>query len=197
MRPGFEARQPLRGQGGRLADRRDRLTLAGDGRREAPGAGARVLTGAVQARPALGQGRAQLLEPPGLLRRRGREALVLRRRACEPVDPGHDLVERGRAEDHGERVGLALDIEVAEENGDSPLRRVEGAPHDLRLEPRVGLGAAERGRTALESRLLGLRTGERGFGRIELEHGGRLGATGPGRERPARSGQSRPLASIR
>ena len=53
------------------------------------------------------------------LRGLGREPLVLRRRAREPVDAGHGLVERGRAEDHRDRIGLALDVEVAEEDGDA------------------------------------------------------------------------------
>ena len=113
--------------------------------------------------------RAQPREPPRPLLRLGAEPLVLRRRAREALDPRHRLVERGRAEDHGDRVGLALDVEVAEERRDALLGGGEGAAHDLRPPAAPCSARASSRRARLEARQLGLRAGQGRLGRVQLQ----------------------------
>ena len=99
------------------ADRRDGLALTRDGRREPrrPGAGgARALSSASAAR----RGRPAAPSRLRPFRLPRAQPLVLRRRARQAFDAGHRLVERGRTENHGDRVGLALDVQLAEQAGD-------------------------------------------------------------------------------
>ena len=106
------ADEPLLRQGGLATNPGDGLALPRDGRREPRRAGARRLAGAVEPVALRGEIDPELGEPLALLGRFPREPLVLRRRAGETVDARHDLLERGRAEDHRDRIGLTLDVEL-------------------------------------------------------------------------------------
>ena len=69
-----------------------------------------------------------------------------------PSIPAIDLVERGGAEDHGDRVGLALDVEVAQQRRDPSLRcgRASGGRSRSRLRA-LASSRASSGRAVLRA----------------------------------------------
>src|SRR4051812_29706289 len=97
------------------------------------------------------------------------DLLVLRGETVEPVQGRDDLVQGFGAQEHGERVDVALDVELAEPGGEVRLGRLEARARDVeRLLRRLAL-LLHLGATRLESRdpLLGL--AKAGLQRVELE----------------------------
>jgi hypothetical protein len=76
----------------------------------------------------------------------GDDLLVLGGQAVEPVESRDDFVQGLGAEEHGERVDVSLDIELAEPGGELRLRRLEARARDAErlsrgLSLRLHLGA--------------------------------------------------------
>ena len=149
----LERCQSLPRQGGLAANPGDGLALPRHGGREPCRARARVPRGrcrAGRAAPPASPAAPSSLRPFSAASRASRSFCAVAR--ARPVDPGHDLVDRGRAQDHRDRVGLALDVELAQQGADPPLRRGERAAHDLGSQRRVGLRPGELARTRIEAR---------------------------------------------
>ena len=97
-------------------------------------------------------------------------------------------------EDHRDRVGLALDVELAQQRARSAaaMRRASGGRSRV-SQRRVGLRPGELARAGLEAGLLVLRAGECGLGRVQLQQRRRLGAARA--RRPAWRGRPRSRAA--
>ena len=119
---------------------------------------------------------------PGM-RELGDDLLVLRGQAVEPVQRRDDLVQGFGAEQHGERVDVSLDVELAEPGGELRLRRLEARARDVerllrRLALRLDLGAPR-----LEGARSSARPGQ--------------GGSAASRARAVRSGSARPGSGSR
>jgi hypothetical protein len=168
-------------------DRRAPLACRGRARRER-GAGA-ALGGRemlLRAREAL----ELLLENAGVAPRPGREIPIPERRALELVDPGQHAREGARAEQHRDRLRVAVRVEAAEERRDPRVGRLERGAGGRQ----VRLGALERGfegdPTPHEPFGFAPRAGEGRLGGVQLEDRGPLGRDERSQPRVIRAGWS-------
>ena len=159
----------MRSQRPAPTERRERLPPSCDCRCETLSTGTSRAAGSVQDRALTGQAHSQPPELPGSLPGLDPEPFVQRRCARESLYSCHRLVERGRAQDHGDRVGLALDVQFTEEDRNPFLGCTQGAAHDLRPLTGALFGAGKLGRALLEVRQIGLCARQRRFGRVQLE----------------------------
>ncbi len=176
LRPRFEHRQFRRRQRALTLDRRDGGAPAGNGLLETHDA---RLGGTLRAREEcslLAEIDRELPECERPRCRLGAQAPVLGGRARQAVDAGHRLVERGRAENDGDRVGLALDVQRPQEGRHACLRGLQRAAHDVGAGAQASFVARELLGLAREPCRLSLGAREGGLGRVQLEEGSGLGA---------------------
>ena len=101
----------------------------------------------------------------------GRRLRTLPGAPLELVQPGNGVVERGRAEQHGDRVGLSLLVERPEPGTQDPLGCLEIPLHHGDLAPDPLLVGPERLCAALEHGQLAPGPGKSGIKGVEAEEG--------------------------
>ena len=136
-RPFLGGSEALAGETLLAADRVERAPLSRDGHAVPRGRRPCACRCEVECDLRAGEARELRVEPDGPRAPLGRQPAVERRRALENVDSLEHAVQRARAEEDGQRLRLAVDVQPPEERSDAPSGRGERGSNDGRARPRA------------------------------------------------------------